>query len=410
MAWGVFFGIPALGFDIGEALLSVSNIIILLILLVKFIKNILRGKPICFNPEFRYWYLFLGLFLATTAVASVTLPSDWFSKSLMRASRMIVLIAGMTLVFTRTELSLYKNKFFRGLFYSAVVNLIWGVLQMYCGYGMGININDVLFSEILHLDGGKNWTQNSGSLGLFYRMSGFSHEPAHFGMMANAGFILASSVWMRLAFALAILASTSKTGIICLAVTASVMLLKHLLARHVLRISLSKFITSMLLFSVAMIFCLLNTELVEQYIESVAGMFDLIHKIIFLDESNLSGDIHKAYYMYLFDIITGGSVANLLFGYGMLAAGFPYATNSIVNFAGVWNPESDVIMLFVGNGVIGALTYYTICLKGYLQAAEPRMRYLILLIVVAGIFYGNFIGWIMPLLLATIPKPEAQHD
>jgi hypothetical protein len=106
---------------------------------------------------------------------------------------------------------------------------------------------------------------------------------------------------------------------------------------------------------------------------------------------DLSANRHFDYYKYLYDLISRTNIIQLLLGYGTSIAGYPYAKfyAFYTNIIG-WSPESDVISILIGNGIIGFLIYYGILIKSIKFNINSNKKYILISILFGGIFYVFF--------------------
>lgn len=397
--WGVLIPMPAIALDMGNSLLALSNVILLLIIIKKF----LYSNRICIyvNVNNCRWYAFVLSVLITSMVSFYTFSSEWLINSISLSVKNLFFILAILLLFKNNELLNNRIYFIKGLYYSALINLLWAYLQLYFGYVLGININEVVFSNVLHLNGGVDWNQNVAN-GIVYRMSGLSWEPANFGLIANIGIILSSNIYLKIAFAIGILLSTSKMGMMCLAVILIVDTIRYIQNSNKNRIYIksNKLMKSLFIGIIIIAICLYFENIIISGIERICDMFDVLN-IALTSMDNTSANIHKLYYEKLLYIYSNSDLLNILFGYGMFCAGYPYVINNIVMYSGVWNPESDFITLFIGNGIVGGFIYYAILMRGLFYNHSYKIRMIILTIIVAGVFYLQVKGWIIPLILIT---------
>lgn len=397
--WGALIPMPAIALDMGNSLLALSNVILLLIIIKKFLYS--NRKCIYVNVNDCRWYAFVLSVLITSMVSFYTFSSEWLINSISLSVKNLFFILAILLLFKNNELINNRTYFIKGLYYSALINLLWAYLQLYFGYVLGININEVVFSNVLHLNGGVDWNQNVAN-GIVYRMSGLSWEPANFGLIANIGIILSSNIYLKIAFAIGILLSTSKMGMMCLAVILIVDTIRYIQNSNKKRIYIksNELMKSLFIGIIIIAICLFFENIIISGIERICDMFDVLN-IALTSMDNTSANIHKLYYEKLLYIYSNSDLLNILFGYGMFCAGYPYVINNIVMYSGVWNPESDFITLFIGNGIVGGFIYYAILMRGLFYNNSYKIRMIILTIIVAGVFYLQVKGWIIPLILIT---------
>ena len=405
--WGLLIPMPAIAINSGTNLLAIANFVLVFIIVVGCYKKIWRKKTIIIDKTEWLWYLFSVLSIMTLFISFFNLSGEWLNNSFAMTIKNITFILMILMVFSKRELLYYRPSFIKGLYYSALINLVWAFLQMYFGYVLGVNINEAFFSNILHLDGGIDWNQNVSN-NIVYRMSGLSWEPANFGFIANVGYVLSEKKYLKFIFAMAILLSTSKTGMVCLAIIliASVLSRENSFVKKIYKISLKKVLISMVVIpTIILLITYYYFDTIIVFIDRAVNMIDLLITALTTTD-NESANIHKLYYEQIFTVYGLSDISNVILGCGMFCAGYPYAVNHIVPYSGIWNPESDFITLFVGNGILGGIIYYLILIRGYIYNNSHDIKNILLIVFVAGILYLQCKGWMIPLVLLSIADKE----
>ena len=90
---------------------------------------------------------------------------------------------------------------------------IWGILQLVLQYGAGININQILFVDILHSTNTRDWIMGFFSGDSWnMRITGLNFENSMFALVVCLGAALEKKkIWKFILFATAVL-SLSRTG------------------------------------------------------------------------------------------------------------------------------------------------------------------------------------------------------
>lgn len=114
---------------------------------------------------------------------------------------------------TNKYLSECTDCYVNGIVWAARIQAIWGILQLILQYGAGININQILFVDILHSTNTRDWIMgffsgNSWNM----RITGLNFENSMFALVVCLGAALEKKkVWKFLLLATAVL-SLSRTG------------------------------------------------------------------------------------------------------------------------------------------------------------------------------------------------------
>lgn len=407
LLWGILFGAPGLCIDVADQSMAISNILIFAVIVYQAIIQI-KNSIMYFYGEYVLWYVCLCSIAVTSLISFVTLPDTWFFVSLSRTLKIVVVLSAFIFLYPRNELIILKKNFIRGLYYSAIINMLWAWVQMYCGYIQGFNVNRVLFREMLHLSSNVNWDQ-SVAHDIVYRMSGLSWEPATLGFIVCIGYIVTNNKLLKVLFIITMLLSTSKSGIICLTL---------LIIRDVWWcISIEK-ITTMVRVQIRSIvilsLCIIVTggifieynDYIMKAKDEVIFIIDLISSSLFSPQDNFSSNIHSMYYFELFNVLNKEEFFNVLFGVGMFAAGYPYEMNRLVIFSGAWIPESDFITIIVGSGIIGGILYYLILIRNVLYTKLYKDVSLNFFLFVYGFFYGTGLSCFIVLFLLSLREKD----
>ena len=386
---GLFCTANAFAIGIGNSSMSVYNYLIIILLLIKSIQILLsRNSIIYISSNNIIWYLYFFVMFLSVIISAFTMPENWFKESINLTLKFSIYFLGLLVLFGDKDLSIYKPSFMRGLYISTILQLFWAGLQALCWYGLGFNLNELIFGSLLHIGGGTiNW--DGAVLGPVLRLTGFSWEPANFALVMLVGWSLSKKIWLKGFFILALIFSYSKTGFLCMLVLGTVkylVCLKNFTIRSIFSIN---YIKRFLFFVfIVIIFILIFTDFFYNLVDVIVSSYNTLTLAITTEE-NASANIHKLYYLALGDILNNMSLWQLLFGYGSFSAGYPYAFYNIVPYGldGAWNPESDFITIIVGNGFIGILLYYLIVIKAFYNASNWMERDIIIAIFVCGITY-----------------------
>ena len=299
--------------------------------------------------------------ILSTGNAAYILDVAWLNESIKFTIKFIIFLCPFVIIFSDKELLEYRKCFFRGLFISCMIQLIWEFLQITIWSKFNISINKVIFGDILNIQIKNSWTFISDGR---FRPSGVSWEPANLALSLIIGFVLSKNIYFKMLYFIVIVLSTSRTGIIVLMII--ILCDKIMKKRNNIRLLFSIkdliiLIMFLLVFIVIGYYSINNTREIFNYVSN--GIRVTYKKIanIAVDSSALT---HIQYYEKIITILKNGSLSNALFGYGTSAAGFPYS-----KFLGIytsktgWNPESDFITLLFGNGFVGLITYYIIIFR-----------------------------------------------
>lgn len=399
---GFFCTMNAIMINFGVTSIAIYNIIILFILLLKLLKIMTCDmRAYIYNYKYPWYLLFISIILSLLSGYQV-LNNEWFNNSLLLSVKFMILIFPIIILFDDYKIIEYRKAFFKGLLYSAVFQLLWGGMQLIFWSFNNILINQLIFRDSLGV-GPKEVDWNNLMGGIIMRMTGLSWEPANFALTLLVGFILTKSKFLASIFILGIIFSTSKTGYLVLLFILLMKFIDSILnQKDFVRLMKTKKNLCLLgiFFCVLMCTYCVKTDLINSFFKMFMLLSSFLWEAIFSD-NNLSANIHKAYYLELPNLWMKSDLIQIFFGYGYFSAGYPY--QYIVNILSpefIWNPESDFITIFTGNGVFGGLVYYFLLVKTYIFNKHDEKKYLVLVFSIAGISYLYLRGtWIVLVLI-----------
>ncbi|MBP3255298.1 MAG: hypothetical protein J6M60_02260 [Clostridia bacterium] len=258
--------------------------------------------------------------------------------------------------------------FINGLIYAARVQVIWGILQMVLIYTNNININKILFVDILHSTISENWVMGFYTNGKWIlRITGLNYENAIFAIVVCIGLTLEKNKIWKTVMTASIILSLSRTGWFMVAVYYFVIFIKHIKSgkkfskNQILKVSL----IFLFIFSIGILMYFFN-DTVKLQINSI------YYRIVDNSSNEVSGNRHLLYYIYgPYLLFNRSNIFQILFGYGIRCSGIPFSQNidifskigGTMNYTSAWAVESDVIGLLLGGGIITTLLYYIMNLR-----------------------------------------------
>lgn len=388
--FSTFTAVQLFGVSIFYLLLMLCAVLGILKTKGKISKNIDKGM------------LLFCLLMISSCMISVfmgNMDTYWISDNIKKTVTFIVLFGSILLFYKDNEKVIFRKFFIKGLYYSTVCQMVWGVIQLLLWYSAHISLNELVFSKILGMELlNSTWTfaYNSGTI----RLTGVSWEPAYFSLAMVAGYILTKKNYMKIAFAAVSILSTSRTGIILLVLA---ILLDSGITSFATKINKKRFFQVFRLIFVGIVVAIIA------YIVSPKVKEIVDEAIISLVEwqATTSGGTHFNYLRYLPNIISKEPLINKLFGYGIGSSGYPYMKyyySEFWAFTTAWCPESDIINMVFGLGVLGFVTYYFILFRNIKNEKNKDIKNLFICVAVGGIFYIYYGTWIFVLLIMCSEK------
>lgn len=258
----------------------------------------------------------------------------------------------------------FTDAFVQGLIYAARIQAVWGIIQIVLLYSLQINVNQILFVDILHSTNTNDWAMGfySGDSWVM-RMTGLNYENSMFALVVCIGMVLENnSIWRLFLMATAVL-SLSRTGWVMVAGYLGIVAYRKMKTISS-TVSKKKFYSGVLMGFGILAACVIiynSSSVIQLQINNV------LLRLTNADAVSVSGARHFLYYPYgVLLWFTDVGFLQKLFGYGMRASGIAFHQNErIARIIGVygyngpaWAVECDVIGLLLGGGIITFILYY----------------------------------------------------
>lgn len=405
---GIFSTLGAFMINIGGFETAITNVFIIIVLGLQLLKRRINIK----NYKIPLIILFFTMIISSIS-SMYNLESVWVSESINSTLKVIMFLMPFTILFMDKELLFYRKEFFRGLLASCYIQVIWEILQVVLWNLKTISLNEIVFGKILKQEISHTWTFISDGR---FRPSGVSWEPANLGLSLVIGYVLCNSKYSKILFSIGIFLSTSRTAIIVWVLVNCIYILKYRPISFNRKKIRMKYLDLFIILGgmiLGLIFLLYFSENIINIIQPIIhGISTTFEKLDLSGmKSDASANMHGLYYLKYIDIIKNTSLFQLIFGYGTATAGFPYSEYlNIYTYLPYWNPESDFITILIGNGMLGAVTYYWFMIKNLKYNENDSKAFLsIVTILIAGLFYLYFrSSW--PFLIAIMLFVKGEGD
>lgn len=279
------------------------------------------------------------------------------------------------------------NYYVTGMIYAARIQAVWGIFQIVLQYGAGININEILFVDVLHSTNSRDWVMgffsgNSWNM----RITGLNFENSMFALVVCLGAVLEKkTIWKIALLAVAVL-SLSRTGWVMIVGYLCVLAIRTVKRKVVVKKKrLVKNIMKVVVAIATSVTVFYKIPAIQRQIANIllrAGDTGAI---------SISGKRHLLYYPYGVEIwLTRSNILQMLFGYGMRSSGVAFSEQrDICNIIGIgtyssaWAVECDVIGLLLGGGICTFLCYYIEMFKNI----KTKYGDAIIVLLIGGITY-----------------------
>lgn len=376
----------------GIAINSVIVGIFMIFIIVIYIRTSVGIIKIKRNDYYFYYLLSAIISCILSSMYVYVLPHVHIVRGFLINCIMYILMY-ILLVNLRTDVrESFSETFVLGLIYAARVQVIWGIAQIVLLYSSGININQILFVDILHSSNSRDWimgfyTGNSWNM----RITGLNFENSMFALVVCVGLALEKNTVWKLLLIGTLALSLSRTGWFILIGYLVITLYKKIKAipKGVSAEKIIKRVTVGVIVFLAVFIIYKSNMAIQRQVDNI------FLRINDNDAVNVSGARHYLYYPYgIYLWATDANFLQKIFGYGMRVSGIAFSQNenikSIVgireNFSAAWNVECDVVGLLLGGGILVFVLYYTNVIK-IIKFKDNPYRDAILVILLGGITY-----------------------
>lgn len=348
---------------------------------------------------------YISMIITTVGSFFSEVGDDWKVYSIKATINIGCIILIISFLCTQEKYSL-TNVFFKGLKMSVKIQIIWCIIQILLYKTMGIDINNLIFVQLLKTTDQASQFKNGTLV-----CSGLCENAGNLVVILILYFLFNKDLFHKLICIIITFLSGNSTAeiaiLICIVLELGFMFTQRVKSNK-LKLNNSKVISYIVFIGIALLFILI-------YHNIIFDQFNLLISRIMAFNDNLQGNssrVHFLYYSRFSQIFINLSVFKKLFGYGINCSGYPfsYYYNQYVN--SVWCVESDYINIILGQGLIGVITYFIWYIQTVFRAAKVNFKYEILFIsiAIAGIFYNVQYLWVIMLELFLAVKLKEKID
>lgn len=259
-----------------------------------------------------------------------------------------------------------------------VAQIGWSLIQFVC-YRVGIDLNKVVFEDLLHM------LENASSGKI--APSGFAWHPAILAPVVVLTFYLFDNIWIKMAAVFVALTCKNATALLGVMLCIAIEVFYIVKSR---KIKINKFLFKILLvLGMIAIAGGIKLGIFQQIFDKILFIFQRIAGTV-QDDSAMG---HKRYFTALPRVWGVSSVSQILFGYGTGCSG--YAIDRIFQQftllgLGNWAVESDIMNILYSWGIFGFVLYYSMLLYIMLKGGSINRKYTCacLIITLQGITYN----------------------
>ncbi|WP_297423409.1 hypothetical protein [Clostridium sp.] len=333
--------------------------------------------------------LFYIIQIASFLITVTYQTGEYITYSFRNIFFVAFLYIPLVLVLDNEDTKIYGEYFCKGLKISIYIQSVWAIMEILLWNIYKFQLNEYIFAEILKVNAYDHSLTNYvyTNQGVLIRASGIGWEPAQLGFLLVLGFFISKSKLSKLFFISLIFISYSRTALVTFIIAEIYFCIKRITKENLM----TKKNLIYIFFGVFIMLALMVKFDIYSKMDVIFGRINLSY--ISSDEGSSR---HLLYYPYaLYIMFAKTDLIKLFLGYGTGIAGYPYFLNSdvasVLNvgyWSKPWQPETDYVSIFVGNGIMGLVLYLSILRDNLKRIKDLNVFYLgNLLLVISGIFY-----------------------
>lgn len=359
-----------------------------LLMAVYFVLKIFFEKKNPFIQIANVWYVFIVLTGFISAVLCLTSEMQVYWKTNQYTNMLWLLLFLIILIyFNRKEGVQSAMAFLNGVYWAAIFQTIWAILQFVIYEITDISINTVFFTEVLNMvEQATHWKYN-GSIAL----SGFCWHVGNMTPLVTFGYVFSKNKLVKLLIIFYAIICNSRTtllGILFCLFFEFVYYFKEKKDMH-------KKIIVVAMLALAAIGCFV-------FQDKLIGVAQKVIDVVADGGVDTSALTHLNYWTSLPFFFTNLDVKHLLFGFGLENSGFPFAEHFLQYVGEQWVVECDYINQLWNTGIIGFVLVYGWIINVYQTCKKNSQMYsiFILALLFEGITYNVIFKWCWVVLFA----------
>ena len=275
-----------------------------------------------------------------------------------------------------------------------LLQLIWIPLQYIMYHIVGIDINNLIFVETLHIIEKATFIRS-----WVYFPSGITYHSAVLAPLFVIALFLFKSLPVRLLIIVDSVICGNSTSIVGVFFTVILMFVFGLIDRHKNKPKRIKFKTIIMGILLFIVFIYLFYQLKD----IIGDRIQYLWQRLFGEETDESTLAHFQYFSDYFSILKNSSLFQILFGCGEGCSGY-YISLFYNRYTGLgnWSIECDIINILVNRGIIGFLLYYGFLFYIMFKGWKKDRRYFIVMSAILIEGFGYNVQWDYTLFIELI--------
>ena len=308
----------------------------------------------------------IATWLISYLICAIRMPAKWTSGIVTIFVQLCFLII-VYIFFSQKEKVQYLAYYVKGVYISAIVQMVWGYAQIVFD-AIGQDLNAIVFIDIFHMMGEYATQYQFGRL----KVSGLCWNAGNFAPLITFGYIYTKNSYLKVAFFVLGFLSGSRTLMMGLLVSTAI----ELIATRKIKTTVSKKKVVFLVVTVTVIVIafVTNIDSILKKMMEIAGLLDIKNRV----RTEGSANTHLYYLTSIPAITMKNDFISNLFGYGPGCSG--YAQSELMNFyadSDKWSIECDYVNQLWSYGYVGFIVYYYWYLKNLVKTIKSISLYLL---------------------------------
>ncbi len=365
---------------------TVFTFMVFIVAIYAGIEAIKRDK-LGFNRECIFYFL---IFLSSCVSVVVCFISDipYFWKDVQIKNLIWVILFLFIFIIYASEKKYYMvNYYLKGVYYAAIMQMVWGFIQFAVYHLNGTLINDVVFIDILGMVEQASQVKDGG-----VTLTGLCWNAGNIAPLIIFAYAFTNKFYLKCIFVAFSFISGGRTLLIGIAICVFIDMLH---SWKKLGIYVKKNILVMVIAAVAGVAAVVVFKR-DVIISIVEKMFSLLESFTVL-QTQSSARVHIRYWTSVPYITMNNPILTNLFGFGLNCSGYAQVLyfNQYADSMYAWVLECDYVNILWNTGYVGFILNYIWIGKNVIKSMRIDYRYIIFFagILAAGITYNVMFNW-----------------
>lgn len=362
------------------------------LLLAVMLYFVLSRKPV-FRRDRVLWAMLIFYTVTTILSPLQDIKSGYKSAAIMAYAQWIAAVV-ICQYASQSEKMDGTKSFLKGFDWSCYVQLGWCLMQLLLYKGLGLDLNRVLFVEILGMEGTVSHYRDGALV-----PSGLHWHAANMVPILVFTFFRHKNLFVKLVCVAVAYFTKQATAMIAIMMCVGFELLvvaKRMLFDHQGKMKRNNAIIGLAVMGACVLFGGIAWPKIESMIVYLmTRMFNALN----FNMDDLSSATHLSYYTMIPYIYERIPVSQMLFGTGMNTSGHYFSQFFRQYTDQIWVLESDFANELLSTGIFGAIAHYVFILvtvwRMHKNDKEERQSWALLVLILSGIFYNNQFNWVL---------------